>query len=65
MQTLNFNVTYQEADLIATCLGKAPYEVTSQLIEKLKQQCAPQLIKPEPKTPEEPPEPKNPQEPSE
>jgi|APCry1669188879_1035177.scaffolds.fasta_scaffold233127_2 hypothetical protein len=40
---MNFELTFEEINLIMVSLGRMPYESVFQLVEKLKSQATPQL----------------------
>ena len=42
---MEFEFTIEEVNIIMAALGKAPYEQVFQLVEKIRQQAAPQLPK--------------------
>ena len=42
---MNFEFTIEEVNVIMAALGKAPYEQVFHIVEKIRQQAAPQLPK--------------------
>jgi len=40
---MNFEFTIEEVNVIMAALGRAPYETVFQLVEKIRQQAAPQI----------------------
>ncbi len=44
--TIKFELTFEEANAVLFSLGKMPYDQVAALVEKLRQQAAPQLPSP-------------------